>query len=268
MQTRLQAAENREQSMQSRCDNTIQTIQREKRSADERSKELLAKIQHLENHLATEESQKEQARNQLNEFLRRLSISLGMEACENAHLTPECVVGRVEELMTELQRTKAKVTSTCDTLSSCENELLNLRSLANIEKQRLTAQLESSSNHEHELESRCRQYERDMHMQKDRLTEAEMNMEKLKDELRGFESRCHRLQANLDRVQNDRLQFLRCIANQMNLSEPCETLIKNKLREILNDNKNMHEVILYMTTRSKVQFFLFKFSYHISKCIP
>jgi len=45
LQSRLQAAENREQSVQVRCDSTIQTIQREKRSSDERNKELLCKIQ-------------------------------------------------------------------------------------------------------------------------------------------------------------------------------------------------------------------------------
>ncbi|XP_058980874.1 coiled-coil domain-containing protein 170-like [Musca domestica] len=243
LQSRLHASENREESVQQRCDSTIQTIQREKRSADERSKELLSKIQHLETHLANEEAQKEQARNQLCDFLKRLSICLGMEACDSATLTTDCVIARGEELMTELQRTKAKLASTCDTLSSCENELSNLKSLSNIEKQRLTAQLDSTTNHEHELESRCRQYERDLHLNRDRLTESEINAEKLKEELRGFESRCHRLQSNLDRVQSDRLSFLRSLANTLNIPEPCETLIKDKTREILNDNKAMHSQI-------------------------
>lgn len=256
LQSRLQAAENREQNVQQRCDSTIDTIQREKRSADERCKELLAKIQHLETHLATEEAQKEQARNQLCDFLKRLSHCLGMEACDNAQLTTDCVFARAEELMTDLQRSKSKVTSTCDTLSSCENELLNLKSLANIEKQRLTAQLESASNHEHELESRCRQYERDLHINRDRLTESEINAEKLKEELRGFESRCHRLQSNLDRVQNDRLQFLRCLANLLAVPEPCETLIKDKTREILSENKTMHAVsIQHSNPTSQIKIF-------------
>ncbi|XP_075151132.1 uncharacterized protein LOC142225242 [Haematobia irritans] len=243
LQSRLHAAENREESVQQRCDSTIQTIQREKRSADDRCKELLGKIQHLETHLANEESQKEQARNQMCDFLKRLSNSLGMEPCDSAQLTPDCVFARTEEVMTDLQRTKAKLSSTCDALSSCENELTNLKSLANIEKQRLTAQLDSTTNHEHELEARCRQYERDLHINRDRLTESEINAEKLKEELRGFESRCHRLQSNLDRVQNDRLTFLRCVANTLTIPEPCETLIKDKLRELLNDNKAMHAQI-------------------------
>ncbi|XP_017481608.1 PREDICTED: coiled-coil domain-containing protein 170 isoform X2 [Rhagoletis zephyria] len=242
LQSRLQTAENREQSIQSRCDSTIQTIQREKHSSDERSKELQCKIQHLENHLAAEEQQKEQARTQLNDLLRRLATCLGVDLCENAHLTPECVLNRAEEVMTELQRTKAKASSTCDTLSSCENELMNLKSLANIEKQRLSAQLEGMTNHNHELEGRCRQYERDLQLQRDRVTETEISGEKLKEELRGFESRCHRLQNNLDRTQSERLQFLRCLANQLNVPEPCETLIKEKVREILTDNQAMHQV--------------------------
>ncbi|KAH8419394.1 hypothetical protein KR222_010367, partial [Zaprionus bogoriensis] len=240
LQSRLQAAESREQSVQARCDATIQTLQREKRCSDERNKELLCKVQHLEAHATSEESHKEQAKAQLHDLLRRLSVCLGMEVCEGSHATPECVVSRAEELMIELQRAKAKVSSTCDTLSSCENELLNLKSLANIEKQRLSAQLDGAGNHNHELEGRCRQYERDLQLQRDRLTESEINGEKLKEELRGFESRCHRLQNNLDRIQADRLQFLRGLSNLLNVPEPCETLIKDKLRELLGENQALH----------------------------
>ncbi|KAH8377706.1 hypothetical protein KR093_006716 [Drosophila rubida] len=243
LQGRLQASENREQAVQARCDATIQTVQREKRASDERNKELLCKLQHLESAAASEESHKEQAKAQLHDLLRRLSVCLGMEVCEsnaNSHATPECVVSRAEEVMMELQRAKSKVSSTCDTLSSCENELLNLKSLANIEKQRLSAQLDGAGNHNHELEGRCRQYERDLQLQRDRLTESEINGEKLKEELRGFESRCHRLQNNLDRIQADRLQFLRGLSNLLNVPEPCETLIKDKLRELLAENQAMH----------------------------
>ncbi|KAH8271676.1 hypothetical protein KR044_000928 [Drosophila immigrans] len=243
LQGRLQASENREQAVQARCDATIQTVQREKRASDERNKELLCKIQHLEGAAASEESHKEQAKAQLHDLLRRLSVCLGLDVCENnasSHATPECVVSRAEEVMIELQRAKAKVSSTCDTLSSCENELLNLKSLANIEKQRLSAQLDGAGNHNHELEGRCRQYERDLQLQRDRLTESEINGEKLKEELRGFESRCHRLQNNLDRIQADRLQFLRGLSNLLNVPEPCETLIKDKLRELLAENQAMH----------------------------
>uniref|UniRef100_A0A1A9WL34 Coiled-coil domain-containing protein 170 n=2 Tax=Glossina brevipalpis TaxID=37001 RepID=A0A1A9WL34_9MUSC len=214
LQSRLQSAENREESVQLRCDTTVQTIQREKRLTDERNKDLQMKIQHLETNLTNESTQKDLVQNRLNDFLKRLGLSLNMEGCESAHLTTECVLTRVEELMADLQRMKAKIAATCETLSSCESELLNLKTVSNIEKQRLMAQLESINNHEHELEVRCRQYERDLQIQRDRFTEVEIGAEKLKEELRGFESRCHRLQGNCERVQNDRLQFLRTLAHQ------------------------------------------------------
>jgi hypothetical protein len=62
------------------------------------------------------------------------------------------------------------------------------------------------------------------------------------EELRGFESRCCRLQSSLDRVQNDRLVFLKNIGSIINISEPCESLIKDKVREIMNENQTMHNV--------------------------
>ncbi|KAL9929666.1 uncharacterized protein ACN427_012676 isoform 2-T2 [Glossina fuscipes fuscipes] len=239
LQSRLQSAENREESVQLRCDTTVQTIQREKRLADEKTKDLQIKVQHLETSLANEESQKELMQNRFNDFLKRLGLCMDMEVCESVHFSTECVLTRVEELVAELQRTKAKITATCETLNSCENELLNLKSFSNMEKQRLMVQLEGANNHEHELESRCRQYERDLQIQRDRLTEVEISAEKLKEELKGFESRCHRLQGNCERVQNDRLQFLRTLALQINVPEPCETLIKDKLREIMSENKSL-----------------------------
>lgn len=63
------------------------------------------------------------------------------------------------------------------------------------------------------------------------------------EELRGLESRCHRIQNNMDRVQHDRLQFLRQVASIINVPEPCETLIKDKCRELTNHNQVLHSVI-------------------------
>lgn len=64
----------------------------------------------------------------------------------------------------------------------------------------------------------------------------------LAEELRGFESRCCRLQSSLDRVQNDRLVFLKNVGSIINVAEPCESLIKDKVREIMNENQTMHNV--------------------------
>lgn len=62
------------------------------------------------------------------------------------------------------------------------------------------------------------------------------------EELRGFESRSCRLQSSLDRVQSDRLVFLKNVGSIINVSEPCESLIKDKVREIMNENQTMCNV--------------------------
>lgn len=242
LQNRLQAAENREHGVQARCDSTIQTIQREKRCVDERNKDLMASLKKAEMDLNNEEGQKECIKKDFHEFLRKLSITLGMDVCDGGHLSPDCVLSKTSETVSELQRLRTKISSTCDTLTSCENELLNLKSISNSEKQRLCAQIESANSHVHELEARCRNFEREIQVSRDRLTESEINSEKLKEELRGFESRCHRLQTNLDRLQTDRLSFLKGMASIIDVPEPCETLLKDKMREMNCENKSLISV--------------------------
>lgn len=62
------------------------------------------------------------------------------------------------------------------------------------------------------------------------------------EELRGFESRCCRLQNSYDRLQTERLQFLRTLATIVGVNEPCENNIRDKVREITNHNQSLHDV--------------------------
>lgn len=181
-------------------------------------------------------------RTQLRELIRRLCICLGIDVCDANHLTPECVVTKANEMVSELQRLRTKYATTSESLQNCETELLNVRTITSGEKQRLQHQLDTLQPIANDLETRGRQSERELQITKDRLTECEVNGEKLREELRGFESRCCRLQNTLDRIQNDRLQFLRNIALMITVPEPCETLIKDKLREILNENQSLQTV--------------------------
>lgn len=245
LQNRLQASENREHGVQARCDSTIQTIQREKRCVDERNKELMSTLKKVEIDLGNEEAQKMCVKKDFHEFLRKMSITLGMDVCDSGHLSPDCVLSKTSETVSELQRLRTKISSTCDTLTSCENELLSLKSISNSEKQRLCSQIESGNTHAHELEARCRNFERDIQIARDRLTESEINSEKLKEELRGFESRCHRLQSNLDRLQTDRLTFLKNMASIVDVPEPCETLLKDRMREMNCENKTLQTVSIF-----------------------
>jgi len=225
----------------------------------------------LELDLASEENLREQAKAQLQEMIRKLCCCLGMDVCEPAHLTPECIITKTNDVVNELQRLRSKLASTCENLTSCESELHGLRNASATERSHLNAQIESLKTITTGLEARCKSTERDLQLTRDRLTETDMGADKLRgakgfaklctnqwigsitfilflspphqtEELRGFESRCCRLQSSLDRVQNDRLVFLKNIGSIINVPEPCESLIKDKVREIMNENQTMHNV--------------------------
>lgn len=59
LQGKIHAIENRERAASSRNENTIQTLQREKKVMDERIKDLVARVRRLEGDLSSEESQRE-----------------------------------------------------------------------------------------------------------------------------------------------------------------------------------------------------------------
>ena len=169
---------------------------------------------------------------------------MAIDVCDASHLTPETVIAKAGEIVTELQRLRTKMTATCESLHGCESELLNTRTAATSEKQRLQLQVESLQSLSKDLENRCRQSDRELQITRDRLAECEVSGNKLREELRGFESRCCRLQNTLDRFQNDRLQFLRNLATMVCVSEPCETLIKDKVRDICNENQTQHSQLV------------------------
>lgn len=62
LQAKVQTLEHRERSTQSRCENAIHTIQREKKVMDDRIKDFVARVRRLESDLSAEENQREQIR--------------------------------------------------------------------------------------------------------------------------------------------------------------------------------------------------------------
>lgn len=171
-------------------------------------------------------------------MIRRLCVSLAIDVSDATNLSAELVVAKTGEVVGELQRARNKLSSTCESLHSCEAELLQTRTAACNDKQRLDVSIQ-------ELETRCRQSERDLQAVRDRLLESEGTGDKLREELRGFESRCCRLQNTIDRMQNDRLQYLRNLASLVSLPEPCESLIKDKVRDVVSDNQALHSVCAF-----------------------
>lgn len=242
LQSRIQATEMREKTLAQKSEVTITSLQRDKRCLEEKNKDLCARLRRLECDLSTEESQKEGLRTQLHDIIRRLALCLGMDVCETTHLSPDAVLSKAGDMVTELQKMRMKVTASCETITSCEAELLNMRSSSVSDRQRMQSQLDGLQSLNQDLESRIRQMEKELLMTRDRLTESEVGGDKLREELRGFESRCGRLQNNIDRFQGDRLQFLRAIATTISVNEPCETLIKDKIREMVTQHQQMHNV--------------------------
>lgn len=76
MQSKVQAIESRERATQSRSENVIQTLQREKKVMEDRLKDLVARVRRLEGDLSAEESQREQIRSvTVTIFVNRQSIN-------------------------------------------------------------------------------------------------------------------------------------------------------------------------------------------------
>lgn len=242
MKARLQASETRERNAQTRNETTVSTFQRDKRCLEDKIKEICGKLRRAECDLNTEESQKDQVKGQFHDLLRRLCLCLGIDVCDNTILSPDVVLTKAGEIITELQRLRTKVTATCETLTNTESELLAVKNTTTSERQRIQSQMDALKSLAEDLESRNRQLEKELHMTRDRLTDNELCGDKLREELRGFESRCGRLQNNLERFQHDRLQFLKHVANVISVSEPCETLIKDKLKDIVGHNQQLHGV--------------------------
>lgn len=175
------------------------------------------------------------SRAQLQDLIRRLCVCLAIDVSDATNLSPELVVAKTGEMVADLQRLRNKLASTCESLHTCEAELLQTRTAVCNDKQRQDLHLQ-------ELEARCRQTERDLQTVRDRLVESESTGDKLREELRGFESRCCRLQNTIDRMQNDRQQYLRNLASIVSLPDTCETVIKDKVRDVVNEHQALQSV--------------------------
>ncbi|XP_058060025.1 coiled-coil domain-containing protein 170 [Anopheles bellator] len=243
LQQRLAATEQREKTLHSRSETVVHTLNRDKGHLEDKIKELGTKLTRVQCELTKEEGFRDQARCQLQDLIRRLCLVLGVDVCDGAHLTPDCVLSKAGETVSEVQRLRAKLSGTCENLSSAESELISTKASASAEKSRLHTQIEALQSLAQGLEGRCRQAERDLQVTRDRLAECEVNGDKLREELRGFESRCCRLQNSYDRLQTERLQFLRTIATIVGVGEPCENNVRDKVRDITNHNQVLHDQV-------------------------
>lgn len=113
LQQRLQATETREKNIHARSEQAAHSFNRDKRCLEDKVKEMCVKQRRLEMDLSAEESLREQAKHALNEMVRKLCLCLGIDVCDNTHLTPDCVIAKTNENVSELQRLRSKLSATC-----------------------------------------------------------------------------------------------------------------------------------------------------------
>lgn len=178
LQQRLQATETREKNLQARSEHTSHTLQRDKRGLEDKIKDMCSKQRRLEIDLASEETLREQAKQHLAELVRKLACCFGMDVNDN--LTSDCVLSKANDIVNELQRLRSKLAATCESLTSCEAELHNMRNASNTERCNFLAQIESLKTITTGLEARCKSTERDLQLTRDRLTETDMGADKLR----------------------------------------------------------------------------------------
>ncbi|KAK9680112.1 hypothetical protein QE152_g39349 [Popillia japonica] len=262
LKKRLSELEERERSLyaaQGRNEIAIQTLQRDNKYQDDRAKELDKKIRNLEMDLTTEEQKKETARNAFQDLVRRLSVALGTEPCESAHMSTEALVHKASELVQELSRLRNRNLTCNDTLATLEIELRTCRE--NLERtiadkeclQRQSASqlldLDRLKQEKDAIELHQRVTERELLEVKDKLVasnrslgsagtniaQQESTICQLKDEIRIREEKCQK-------IQHDHHKYLEMVSGMLctpgHFVETCETAIKDRIRELITENKD------------------------------
>ncbi|XP_049868012.1 coiled-coil domain-containing protein 170 isoform X2 [Pectinophora gossypiella] len=248
------------QSSQGRTELTVQTLQRDNRYCEEKIKDYEKKLRALELECHNEEQQKENARCQFHDLVRRLSAALDAEFCDSTHThSPESLIIKAAELVQEITRLKNKCMNTTENLSTIEQELRSCRDAlerANTDKdilqRQLSTQLLDIERLKQEKESLCvqnRVLEREIHESREKLSHCAKNLNVVTDNVTQNESMIVQLKEDLrhrdekyQRLQTEFRNTMESIAILLSLPtrfvEAHESTIKDRIREILSENKD------------------------------
>ncbi|XP_026732469.1 coiled-coil domain-containing protein 170 isoform X3 [Trichoplusia ni] len=248
------------QTSQGRSEITVQTLQRDNRYCEEKIKDLEKKLRSLELECHSEEQQKENARCQFHDLIRRMSAALESDFCDTAHThSPESLIIKAAELVQEITRLKNKCLNTTENLSTVEQDLRSCRDAlerSNTDKdilqRQLSAQLLDIERLKQEKESLCvqnRVIERELHEAREKLSHCSKNLNVVTDNVNQNESIIIQLKEDLrhrdEKYQRLHAEFrntMESIAILLSLPtrfvEAHETTIKDRIREILSDNKD------------------------------
>ncbi|XP_072939058.1 coiled-coil domain-containing protein 170 [Epargyreus clarus] len=248
------------QASQGRSDLTVQTLQRDNRYHEEKIKDLEKKLRSLEIECHNEEQQKENARCQFHDLIRRLSAALETDFCDTTHThSPESLIIKAAELVQDVSRLKNKCLNTSENLSTIEQDLRSCRDTlerANSDKDILQRQLSSQlldierlKQEKESLSVSNRVLERELHEAREKLSHCSKNLNVVTDNVNQNESLIIQLKEDLrhrdekyQRLQTEFRNTMESIAILLSLPtrfvEAHESTIKDRIREILGDNKD------------------------------
>ncbi|XP_076389821.1 coiled-coil domain-containing protein 170 isoform X1 [Megachile rotundata] len=262
LKKRVQELEERERSLyatQSRNEITIQGLQRDTKYHEEKVRECDKKIRQLEQAVSEEIQSKERIRSNFQEFTRKLAHALNVEYRESVHPSPETVVHKMEELLQETNRLRAKSTNVETQLSTIEMDLRSCRdaldrAVAEKEQfQRLTSSqtidLDRLRQDKECLEMQYRVAERELSDLRDKLANANRSISNATGNISNQEALICQLREDLkhreekaQRVQNELRHLLESLAILVSgpnrFVESHENSIKDRIREILAENKD------------------------------
>ncbi|KAL4715588.1 hypothetical protein ACJJTC_009214 [Scirpophaga incertulas] len=248
------------QASHGRSDLTVQTLQRDNRFYEEKLKDLEKKFRSLELECHNEEQQKENARCQFHDLVRRLSAALDSDFCDTSFThSPETLIIKAAELVQEITRLKNKCLNTTENLSTVEQDYRSCRDAlerANTDKdmlqRQLSAQILETERLKQEKESlsvQNRVIERELHEAREKLSHCSKNLTVITDNVNQNESIILQLKEDLrhrdekyQRLQTEFRSTMESIAILLSLPtrfvEAHESTIKDRIREILSDNKD------------------------------
>lgn len=197
------------QASQGRSELTVQTLQRDNRYCEEKIKDLEKKLRSLELECHSEEQQKENARSQFHDLVRRLSVALDADFCDASHThSPESLIIKAAELVQEITRLKNKCVNTTENLSTTEQDLRSCRDClerANADKDILQRQLSSQlldierlKQEKESLAVSNRVLERELHEAREKLSHCTKNLNVVTDNVNQNESMIIQLKGKLN----------------------------------------------------------------------
>ncbi|KAF5292491.1 hypothetical protein FQR65_LT01635 [Abscondita terminalis] len=252
---------------------TLQTIQRDFRYTEEKTKDLEKKLHSLEIELNSEEQKKESIKNAFQDLIKRLSVALGVEITE-VQLSSEVLIHKASELIQETGRLKNHDNRVQDTLTTLELDVRTLRdSFDRCINEKDCLQRQSSfqileidrlKQEKETIEMQYRVTERENIDLREKLSSTTRNLGSASGNLAQLEATVCQLRDGLkleedknQRLRNEHKSFLESTAAVLNTpkrsTDSLESAIKDCIRNIVADNREKSGLIEELKEKLVIQ---------------